>query len=92
MTYKAPLPGTFIAVIYLGVMCAGVVYYLYMTSVKNAGAVFTSMTRYLVPAIGVLIAALVTNESIQATTWPALGIVLSALLLNQTVAKYEQKA
>lgn len=91
MTYKAPSPRTFIAVIYLGVMCAGVVYYLYMTSVKNAGAVFTSMTNYLVPAVGVLIAALVTNESIQATTWLALGIILSALLLNQMVSKYEQK-
>lgn len=91
MTYKAPSPSIFIAVIYLGVMCAGVVYYLYMTSVKNAGAVFTSMTNYLVPAVGVLIAALVTNESIQTTTWLALGIILSALLLNQMVEKYEQK-
>ena len=63
-----------------------------MTSVKNAGAVFTSMTNYLVPAIGVLIAALVTNESIQASTWLALGIILSALLFNQMVVKYEQKA
>nr|MBF4366278.1 EamA/RhaT family transporter [Vibrio anguillarum] len=41
--------------------------------------------------VGVLIAALVTNESIQTTTWLALGIILSALLLNQMVEKYEQK-
>lgn len=78
------------SIIYLGVMCAGVVYYLYMMSIKNSGAVFTSMTNYLVPAVGVLIAALMTNESIQTTTWIALIIILSALLINQMVAKNEQ--
>ncbi|MBF4349085.1 EamA/RhaT family transporter, partial [Vibrio anguillarum] len=60
-------------------------------SIKNAGAVFTSMTNYLVPAIGVLISALVTNDSIQTTSWLALGIILSALLMNQMAAKHDQK-
>lgn len=81
---------SFFSLVYLGVMCAGVVYYLYMMSIKNAGAVFTSMTNYLVPAVGVLIAAMVTNETIQGTTWLALGIILSALFINQIVAKREQ--
>ncbi len=78
------------SIIYLGVMCAGVVYYLYMVSIKNAGAVFTSMTNYLVPAVGVVIAALMTNESIQTTTWIALIIILSALFFNQIVTKSER--
>lgn len=91
LTQKSPPLSAFTAVIYLGVMCAGVVYYLYMMSIKNAGAVFTSMTNYLVPAIGVLISALVTNDSIQTTSWLALGIILSALLMNQMAAKHDQK-
>ncbi|MGI2912799.1 DMT family transporter [Vibrio alginolyticus] len=78
------------SIIYLGVMCAGVVYYLYMMSIKNAGAVFTSMTNYLVPAVGVFIAALVTDESIQTTTWVALVVILSALLFKQMAEKNEQ--
>ncbi|PMJ96936.1 DMT family transporter [Vibrio sp. 10N.261.55.A7] len=78
------------SIIYLGVMCAGVVYYLYMMSIKNSGAVFTSMTNYLVPAVGVLIAALMTHESILTTTWIALVIILSALFINQIAAKNEQ--
>lgn len=74
---------------YLGVMCAGVVYYLYMMSIKNAGPVFTSMTNYLVPAVGVLIAALLTDESIQVTTWLALAIILAALCIHQVSARTE---
>ena len=76
---------------YLGVMCAGVVYYLYMISIKNAGAVFTSMTNYLVPAVGVLIGALLADESISATTWIALAVILFALLINQLLSVNEQK-
>lgn len=92
LTQKPPSWSAFAAVIYLGVMCAGVVYYLYMMSIKNAGAVFTSMTNYLVPAVGVLISALIANDTIQTTSWLALGIILSALLMNQMAVKYEQKA
>lgn len=92
LTQKSPSWSAFAAVIYLGVMCAGVVYYLYMMSIKNAGAVFTSMTNYLVPAVGVLISALIANDTIQTTSWLALGIILSALLMNQMAVKYEQKA
>lgn len=75
---------------YLGVMCAGVVYYLYMMCIKNAGPVFTSMTNYIVPAVGVLIGALLTNESIQTNTWIALLVILSALFVNQVLSKNEQ--
>ncbi|MBF4437856.1 EamA/RhaT family transporter, partial [Vibrio anguillarum] len=38
-----------------------------------------------------LISALVTNDSIQTTSWLALGIILSALLMNQMAAKHDQK-
>lgn len=78
------------SIIYLGVMCAGVVYYLYMMSIKNAGPVFTSMTNYLVPAVGVLIAAVMTNERIQSTTWIALAVILLALIMKQTAESDEQ--
>jgi len=77
------------SLLYLGVMCAGVVYYLYMLCIKNAGAVFASMTNYIVPAVGVFIAAILGNESIQLTTWLALTVILSALLINQVFLKNE---
>ncbi|KFI13373.1 DMT family transporter [Vibrio coralliilyticus] len=78
-----PNASSVMSLFYLGVICAGVVYYLYMMSIKNAGAVFTSMTNYLVPAVGVLIGVFLTDESVQGNTWLALAIILSALFINQ---------
>ncbi|MBY7728916.1 DMT family transporter [Vibrio splendidus] len=80
------------SILYLGAICAGVVYYLYMMCIKNAGPVFTSMTNYIVPAIGVFIGALVTNDSIETNTWIALLVILCALFINQTLSKNEQAA
>lgn len=87
ITSVKPTVSSIFSLVYLGVLCAGVVYYLYMMSIKNAGAVFTSMTNYLVPAVGVLIGVLLANESVQTTTWLALVIILSALFINQKLAK-----
>lgn len=81
---QASLTSVF-SLLYLGVICAGAVYYLYMVSIKNAGAVFTSMTNYLVPAVGVLIGALIANEPIKTTTWIALTVIVLALFINQTM-------
>ncbi|QXO18247.1 DMT family transporter [Vibrio ostreae] len=78
------------SVIYLGVMCAGVVYYLYMISVKNAGAVFTSMTNYLVPSFGVVFGLIFSDEMLPLTTWLALAVILLALLLNQMPSRTKQ--
>jgi drug/metabolite transporter (DMT)-like permease len=74
-----------LSLLYLGVICAGVVYYLYMMSIKNAGAVFTSMTNYLVPTVGVLIGAIIANDTIQTTTWIALAVIIFALVINQSM-------
>jgi drug/metabolite transporter (DMT)-like permease len=75
------------SILYLGAICAGVVYYLYMMCIKNGGPVFTSMTNYIVPAVGVFIGALVTNDSIQTNTWIALLVIFCALFINQTLSK-----
>lgn len=71
------------SLIYLGVMCAGVVYYLYMALLQRTGPVFTSMTNYLVPAIGVVIGAVFNHEVVELTTWLALMVIVGALMLNK---------
>jgi len=85
--YQTASTTAIFSIIYLGAICAGVVYYLYMMCIKNSGAVFTSMTNYIVPAVGVFIGALVTNESIETNTWIALFIILCALFINQMMSK-----
>ena len=88
--YQEVTSSAIYSLFYLGAICAGIVYYLYMMSIKNAGAVFTSMTNYIVPAVGVLLGALVTNESIQANTWVALFVILAALFINQISSKNDK--
>lgn len=78
------------SLLYLGAICAGIVYYLYMMSIKNTGPVFTSMTNYIVPAIGVFIGALVTNDSIKINAWVALLVILCALFINQVLSRNEE--
>lgn len=86
LTFGVTSAGAILSLVYLGVMCAGVVYYLYMMSIRHAGAVFTSMTNYLVPAVGVLIGVVISDEPVQANTWIALSIILFALFINQRLS------
>ena len=71
------------AVVYLGIMCGAVVYFLYMMLIRNAGPVFASMNNYLVPLIGVLLGATFNGEALLTTTWVALAIILAAVAFNQ---------
>jgi len=90
--YQVASTTAIFSILYLGTICAGVVYYLYMMCIKNAGSVFTSMTNYIVPAVGVFIGALVTNDSIQTNTWVALLMILCALFINQILSRHKQTA
>jgi drug/metabolite transporter (DMT)-like permease len=72
-----------LSIIYLGVMCAGVVYFLYMVLISQTGPVFTSLTNYLVPTFGVLIGFVFAHEHVDLNTWIALLLILIAVALNQ---------
>ncbi|WP_062267492.1 DMT family transporter [Endozoicomonas arenosclerae] len=80
------------SILYLGVMCAGVVYFLYMALIAQAGPVFASMNNYLVPLIGVLLGALINHEVLPSTAWLALGVIVAALAINQLFEKAAPKA
>lgn len=80
-------PASATSILYLGVMCAGVVYFLYMALIAQAGPVFASMNNYLVPLIGVLLGALVNKEVLPSTAWLALGVIVTALAVNQLFEK-----
>ncbi|EKE77000.1 DMT family transporter [Gallaecimonas xiamenensis] len=71
------------SVVYLGVMCAGLVYFLYMMLIQKAGPVFASLSNYLVPLVGVILAATLNHEQLATTTWIALAVILSAVGINQ---------
>ncbi|MED7819641.1 MULTISPECIES: DMT family transporter [unclassified Francisella] len=71
------------AVVFLGVMCAGVVYFLFMKLIHDAGPIFASLTNYLVPAVGVFIGTIIAHEYISINTWVALATIFIALAVNQ---------
>ena len=72
-----------LSILYLGVMCAGVVYFLYMVLITKAGPVFTSLTNYLVPTFGVLIGVIFAHEHVDLNIWIALALILVAVAFNQ---------
>lgn len=72
-----------LSVAYLGMMCAGVVYFLYMVLIFEAGSVFTSLTNYLVPTFGVFIGVMFANEHVTQNIWIALALILIAITLNR---------
>ncbi|EJE3288757.1 DMT family transporter [Vibrio alginolyticus] len=80
-----------LSIAYLGVMCAGVVYFLYMILISEAGPVFTSLTNYLVPTFGVLIGVMFAHEQVGLNTWIALAMILIAVAFNQREGGKEEK-
>ncbi|MGL5452894.1 MAG: DMT family transporter [Aeromonas sp.] len=71
------------AIAVLGVLCTGLVYFLYMALIQTAGPTFASFSNYLVPLFGVMLGALFLGEQIHATTGLALALILGSVALNQ---------
>ena len=85
-----PTASSLMAIVYLGMMCAGLVYFLYMVLIRDAGPVFASMNNYLVPMIGVLLGATINGEALSVYTWVALAIILLAVAFNQFFSRKEE--
>ena len=89
LTMVAPMPSINLtpaslgAITYLGTMCAGLVYFLYMILIRDAGPIFASLNNYLVPLIGVLLGATINDEALATHTWAALATILAAVAFNQ---------
>lgn len=73
----------FESLLVLGIFCAGIVYLMFARLIQLAGSVFTSLTNYLSPLIGVLIGAMVAQESVGLHAWIALTLIVGAVILNQ---------
>ena len=80
------------AILYLGTMCAGLVYFLYMMLIRDAGPVFASLNNYMVPMIGVLLGATINNEALPINIWAALAVILMAVGFNQIFEGRGKKA
>ncbi|WP_150467778.1 DMT family transporter [Francisella sp. SYW-9] len=70
------------SLVYLGIFCAGIVYFLYSSLINLAGPIFTSFTNYLVPLFGVVFGILINHDPSNITVWISLVIILFAVSLN----------
>lgn len=71
------------AVVTLGILCTGLVYYLYMALIQRTGPTFASFSNYLVPLFGVLLGALLLDEQVQQSTGVALALIFGSIAMNQ---------
>ena len=92
VTEIQPTSSSMMAILYLGTMCAGLVYFLYMMLIRDAGPVFASLNNYMVPMIGVLLGATINNEALPINTWGALAVILMAVAFNQIFEGRGKKA
>ena len=70
-------------IVFIGMTASGLGYFLFAMLTRSAGPVFASLSNYLVPLVGVLVATVFNGENIAATTWVALFTIMAAIGINQ---------
>ncbi|WP_151194168.1 DMT family transporter [Cysteiniphilum sp. JM-1] len=70
----------FIASIILGVFCSGLVYVLYVSLIKRAGAGFCSLSNYLVPLFGSVLGVIIMGDHI------SINMIFACLLILLSIA------
>lgn len=67
--------------ILLGSLSSGIVYYLYLFLVRSSGAVFTSLTNFIVPVVGVGLGVFFNDDSFTSIQYIGFVVILAGLLL-----------
>lgn len=74
---------SFVPLLYLGVFCGGIVYVLFMWLIANEGPTFASCSNYIVPAVGVLLSAIVWHTTFDYRLIVSLILIFIALWVCQ---------
>ncbi|MDF1796389.1 MAG: DMT family transporter [Coxiellaceae bacterium] len=72
-----------VAILVLGIFAAGIVYAMYVSLIKMAGAAFTSLNSYLLPVIGLILGVIFMHDPTYWYTFVALAILLLAMAINE---------
>lgn len=71
------------ALVILGVVGSALAYLLYATLIQRTGPVFTSISNFIVPMVGVMLGVLVRGEQFGTKEWLALACIIAALAANE---------
>ncbi|WP_434632492.1 DMT family transporter [Chromobacterium sp. CV08] len=75
--------GGIVALMVLGIAGSALAYLLYATLVQRTGPVFTSISNFIVPMVGVILGVLVRGEQFGTKEWLALACIIAALAVNE---------
>lgn len=75
--------GGIVALMVLGIVGSALAYLLYATLVQRTGPVFTSISNFIVPMVGVILGVLVRGEQFGTKEWLALACIIAALAVNE---------
>jgi drug/metabolite transporter (DMT)-like permease len=76
-------PAGLASVLLLGVVCSGVAYLLYGLLIQRSGPVFTSISNFIVPLVGVLLGVFVRHEQFGQRGLIALAFIVAALIVHE---------
>ncbi len=76
-----PALASWLVLIILGTVVA---YVIYFTLIERSSATFTTMVTYIIPVNGLILGALVLNESLNVTMLGSLALILLGVLLVRT--------
>jgi drug/metabolite transporter (DMT)-like permease len=65
----------------LAILGTAVGYAIYFTLIERSSATFTTMVTYIIPINGLMLGAVVLNESLDVTTLGSLALILLGVLL-----------
>lgn len=73
-----------LSLVALGTLGSGLAYVMYAALIQYSGSVFTSLSNFIVPLVGVALAVVVRGETFGQRQGYALALIISALLANET--------
>jgi drug/metabolite transporter (DMT)-like permease len=80
LTYNS---SAILSICFLGMICSGLAYLIYLKLVHMVNPTFASLCGYLTPVVGVILGVIYENETINTHELVALVIVFISLLISQ---------
>lgn len=76
------------SVLVLGTVCSAAAYVMYATLVQRSGPVFTSLSGFIVPLVGVILGIVLRGEPFGMRESTALALVIVALAVNELAPRF----
>jgi drug/metabolite transporter (DMT)-like permease len=70
-----------VSLLFLGAFCSGAVYVLYIRLISSAGATFASLSKFLVPVVGILTGMFFAHEMITKEIVGVLALLILSIVL-----------